>query len=369
MNALASLRTSSPSPPPRFAALGHQESWDRVAALVCEFRGPALEPLTREQLRQVMGWIPPRTVSRISVAATSDSAATPGIYVDTFITPDELATRPTQRVLAKVRDGIAAARREGVQLVTLGGFTSILLESMGLKPDAGIALTTGNTLTAALIVRGIEHAAARLGRHLDEEDLLIVGATGDIGSACARCFNGRVRRLLLTARNAERLEREADVLRNRGRVETSTDLLGLLGQATMIIAVTSAFEPCFSLDACTPDAVVCDAGYPKNIRVAAGASGRQRVFWGGMGVLGGGLRSVDGIIEKLYRFPAQNVAHGCVLEGAVLAMAGRFEAFSAGRGRITPARVEEMWKLASDYGVTLAPFFDSAGVWPEEVAP
>lgn len=355
-------------PLPRFAALGHQESWDRIAALVRELRDPALEPLTQGQLREVVGWIPPRTVSRITVAATRDSEPVPGIYVDTFITPDELATRPTKRVLAKVRDGIAAARREGVKVVTLGGFTSILLESMDVQPDPQLALTTGNTLTAALIVEGIEHAAELLGRRMEDEDVLIIGATGDIGSACARCLNGRVRRLLLAARNHERLERDAGLLRPEGRVETSTDVLHLLGEATMVIAVTSAFEPCFALEACKPDAIVCDAGYPKNIRVTAGAPGRQRVFWGGMGVVGGGLRSVDGISEKLYRFPVPNVAHGCVLEGAVLAMAGRFEAFSAGRGRITPARVAEIWELARSCGVSLAPLFDSVGAWPEEVA-
>ena len=358
----------SASSTPRFAALGHQESWDRVAALVSTMRGPEHEPLTQRQVRDVVGWIPPRTVSRLGVAATSESATVPGIYVETFITPDELATRPTERVLAKVRDGIAAARREGVQLVTLGGFTSILLESMELQPDPHLALTTGNTLTTALIGRGIERAAARLGRRLDEEDLLVIGATGDIGSACARCFSGRVRRLLLAARNPERLECEAAVLRGGGPVESSTNVARLLGEATMVIAVTSAFEPCFALEACTPDAIVCDAGYPKNIRVAAHGGERQRVFWGGMGVLGGGMRSADGVVEKLYRFPVPDVVHGCVLEGAVLAMAGRFEAFSTGRGRITPVRVEEMWQLACAQGVSLAPLFDSDGAWPEEAA-
>ena len=52
----------------------------------------------------------------------------------------------------------------------------------------------------------------------------------------------------------------------------------------------------------------------------------------------------------------------------VLAMAGRFEAFSTGRGRITPDRVQEMWLLAGACGMSLAPLFDRAGVWPEEPA-
>jgi predicted amino acid dehydrogenase len=61
-----------------------------------------------------------------------------------------------------------------------------------------------------------------------------------------------------------------------------------------------------------------------------------------MGVLGGGLWSDDGILEEFYRFPSAHTAHGCLLEGAVLAIAGRFEPFSTGRGRITPERVDEM---------------------------
>ena len=72
------------------------------------------------------------------------------------------------------------------------------------------------------------------------------------------------------------------------------------------------------------------------------------------------------MLERFYRFPVSDVAHGCMLEGAVLAMAGRFEAFSAGRGYITPARLEEMWQLAGAHGVSLAPLFDADGAWPEE---
>lgn len=354
--------------PPDFAALGHQENWGQIAAIVGTMRTPPRLPLTDAELREVVPWIPPRTVSRLHVAAAQDSAAVAGIYIETFITPDELAMRPTRRILEKVRDGVKAAEREGVRVVTLGGFTSILLEGMNYQPTDGLALTTGNSLTAGLIVRGVERAASLLGRPLDGETMLVIGATGDVGSACARCFAGRTRHLLLAARNQSRLEAEAARLRASGPVTASTDVTALLGQATMIIAVASTTEPTFAMADCHPEAMVCDAGYPKNIRLNHGSVGRRRIFWGGMGVMCGGVRSDDGILEQIYRFPCANVAHGCMLEGAVLAIARRFEAFSVGRGRITPARVDEMWRLASASGVTLAPLFDSAGVWPEEAA-
>jgi fatty aldehyde-generating acyl-ACP reductase len=350
---------------PVFAALGHQESWSQIAAIVRTLRTPSQAPLTEAELREIVPWIPPRTVSRLTVAAAPDAVRLHGVYIDTFITPDELARRPTRRVLDKVRDGIKAAEREGVRVATLGGFTSILLESMIPESNGCVALTTGNTLTAALIVRGVERALRILGRDLPAESLLIIGATGDVGSACARAFAGRTRRLLVAARNKERLETEAVQLRAFGCVDASTDVSRLLEQATVVIAAASTAEPTFALDACAPGVIVCDAGYPKNIRIAPGTV-RRHVFWGGMGVLAGGLKSEDGLHEQFYRFPVANAVHGCMLEGAVLAMAGRFESFSAGRGRITPQRLEEMWRLAELCGVSPAPLFDGDGPWPGE---
>ena len=355
-------------PAPVFAALGHQESWSQIAAIVRALRTPERAPLTEVELREIVPWIPPRTVSRLNVAAAPGAIPVSGIYIETFITPDELALRPTRRVLEKVRDGIRAAEREGARLATLGGFTSILLEAMAVESGDGLALTTGNTLTAALIVRGVEKAVELLGRSLEAENLLVIGATGDVGSACARCFAGRTHRLLLAARNRERLEREAVPLRGFGQVDTSTDVSELLGQSTIVIAAASTPEGAFALSACTPEAIVCDAGYPKNIQVAASEMTRRRVFWGGMGTLAGGIKSQDGVLEQFYRFPTTNAGHGCMLEGMVLALAGRFEPFSAGRGRITPGRVEEMWRLAGSCGVSLAPLFDGTGLWPEELA-
>ena len=355
-------------PVPLFATIGHQENWDQVAAIVRALRPSSLAPLTETELREIVPWIPPRTVSRLWVAASPSSEPVAGIYVDTFITPEELARRPGPLVLAKVRDGIRAAEREGARVATLGGFTSILLEAMSSPPTGNLALTTGNTLTAALIVRGVERAAQLLGRPLDQESLLVIGATGDVGSACARYLAGKTRRLLLAARNQNRLADEAARLQRSGPVFASTDVPELLAEATMIIAAASAPAPLFALDACHPEVIICDAGYPKNIQVLTGNAGRRRIFAGGMGTLAGGIRSEDGILEKFYRFPSGHTGHGCMLEGVVLAITGRFEAFSTGRGRITPARVDEMWRLAGLSGVSLAPLFNSAGLWPEEGA-
>jgi hypothetical protein len=63
----------------------------------------------------------------------------------------------------------------------------------------------------------------------------------------------------------------------------------------------------------------------------------------------------------LNRHPFPDVVHGCLLEGMALALEGRFEPFSQGRGSITPERVEEMQTIAARHGICLAPLYNADG--------
>ena len=49
------------------------------------------------------------------------------------------------------------------------------------------------------------------------------------------------------------------------------------------------------------------------------------------------------------------------MEGMVLALEGRFEPFSQGRGFITPERVQEIETLAARHGIHLAPLYNGQG--------
>ena len=100
--------------------------------------------------------------------------------------------------------------------MSLGGFSSILIEGNlnllnvdQLPERRDTVFTTGNTLTVGFIVQGIKKMCALEGRNLRSSTLLIVGATGDLGSGCARCLAPVVKRVMLSARNVERLRRLA----------------------------------------------------------------------------------------------------------------------------------------------------------------
>jgi hypothetical protein len=59
--------------------------------------------------------------------------------------------------------------------------------------------------------------------------------------------------------------------------------------------------------------------------------------------------------------PFPDVVHGCLLEGMALALEGRFEPYSQGRGFITPQRVEEIESIAARHGIYLAPLYNADG--------
>jgi fatty aldehyde-generating acyl-ACP reductase len=353
--------------PVEFALLGHQETWDKISLIFHALREPRHGLVSTETLRELVPWIPPRTAARATFCSYPSGQKASGVYVETFITPDELSGGETGGRLAKVEAGIRYAAREGARVVALGGFTSILLEAKRAAVSSSVpALTTGNTLTAAYIVKGVERAARQLAVPVADSTILVIGATGDIGSACVRYFGPRARKLLLAARGIGRLRQQLDALHDAGiAAEAGLEVRDLAPRADIVIAAASVTTPTFCLHDCRPHTLVCDAGYPKNIVAASPARSAQHVFWGGLGQVRGGWTSESNVIDAFYRFPVPSVAHGCLLEGVLLALEGRYESFSQGRGNITSGRIDEIWAIAQRHGFVLAPFFNGDGLWPE----
>ena len=86
-----------------------------------------------------------------------------------------------------------------------------------------------------------------------------------------------------------------------------------------------------------------------------------KVFFGGLGQITGGMKLTPDYHGVLNRHPFPDVVHGCLLEGMALALEGRFEPFSHGRGFITPEGVEEMETIAALHGIHLAPLYNGDG--------
>ncbi len=355
-----------------FALIGHQESWRAAADVIAVLRGPERTPLPDDEIKDILPWIPPRAVCHVEISSIINTkiggVKARGLYIDSFIPPDRLGAAYVHENIARVRGAASYAIKAGAKVVSLGGFSSILIEGNfdQLPERHDTVFTTGNTLTVAFIVQGIRKMCEREGRDLGRSTLLIVGATGDVGSGCARCLAPFVRRVLLTARNQERLRRLAAELQADGvEVEIATDLLEndlqqFSAPSDLVICAASLASPSLLLGRSAPDAIVCDAGYPKNLSPNAQMPG-AKIFFGGLGQITGGLSFAPDFHGILNRHPFPDVVQGCLLEGMALALEGRFEPFSQGRGFITPERVEEMEAIAARHGIYLAPLYNAHG--------
>jgi len=325
-----------------FALITHPYDLAHLRRILAYYK-PDWQPPSEALLLRVFEWTPPFKLGEWRGVRSATGCEADGYHVTCPVLP-EMPTLGPKAVFAKVR---AACE--------LGGFTSIYGENgrASAIDEAPIAVTTGNTLTAAIACAGIRRAAEMLGLDLARATVAVVGATGDIGTGCARALAGEVGRLHLTARGLGKLEALAESLSGRaGRLGVFTDNREALAEAHVVLGVASASASIIEPGDFAPGAIVCDVGYPKN--VAARAADREDVF-----VFDGGLVGLPGPIDFGFDngLPSPDVLYGCFAEAVVLALEGRFESYSRGKGNITPERMAEILAIAGRHGYGLAPFY------------
>ncbi len=357
----------SSSPSLDFAIIGHQDTWRHIAAFVNSIRTDDLEKLSCGKIKNIFPFIPPRDLFKIQ-ARSKTGAEMNGVYIETFIDPDKLDTKFIRANITKVLNAINHAKKMGAKIVTLGGFTSIVLEgNLDACSPGETKFTTGNTLTAAYIVKGIEKAVGYHDINLKESNILVIGATGDIGMACTNYFKDKVKKLLLCARNNKRLQNFAgQLIKDNNQVIYSTQLEELLPEADIIICVASSTG--IKLADCKKGVLVCDAGYPKNLETKFDSDSRINLFHGGMGQVKYGYNFSPDYSSAMYHYAAPHISHGCILEAIVLAFENKYECYSSGKGNITIADMEEIYSLSIKHGIEVAPFYNASGLWKKHEA-
>ena len=333
-----------------FALLGHPDSYDHLGDLLLHSRPDyTREKLAKYQatLTKFFEWTPSYAAKTLMQMETPDGRQVRGRLIICTFLPESIQS-PRQMMVAykKTMDGCRLAQELGAGVVSLGGFTSIVAEtaSRPLPEELNIALTTGNTLTAALAVAQLEQLMSDLNWDLGSQTLAVLGASGDIGQACAGALVPRVKRSLLIARNKARLQEARERLPKAADVIVSTDVQAAL-EADIILAATSAPEALLSENDLRPGTVVVDLGYPKTLSYSPRPRTDLLVISGGLAEMPSGLD-----IRYYTRLPRERIMFGCFSEAIVLALAGRHEAFSAGRGQITAEKMAIILDLAKAYG-------------------
>jgi LPXTG-motif cell wall-anchored protein len=181
---------------------------------------------------------------------------------------------------------------------------------------------------------------------------MVIGATGSIGSVCARLLAQAINDVVLVSIEPERLidlKRRVKEETPGAQVTIATRADEMVGECDLIVTSTSAFgQRVLDITHCKPGAVICDVARPPDINPEEAAL-RPDVL-----VIESGEVLIPGDIDFGYDIGLPpKTAYACLAETALLAMEGRFEDYTLGRN-ISLERVKEIYRLFKKHNFQLA---------------
>ncbi len=328
---------SSASPPPahdgepgRFAFVLHPL---RIADFARKY--PLVRYLPDRFVEAAFRRSRPRLVSHITGIQSPTGARAEGWFIGLPLTPRLLMESPLEFIYPRLIECGRIAEAQGARIMGLGAFTKIVGDrGVTVANNIRIAVTTGNSYTAATAVEGALLAAQRVGFDPANVTAAVIGATGSIGAVASQMLARSVGRLLLVARTPEALDALQARLRpgSRADIVVSTDVKKAVREADVVLTVS------------------CDVARPRNVsRVVY--ERRNDVL-----VIDGGVIEVPGEVDFGFDFGfPPRMTEACVAETILLALEHRYENFTLGRD-ISLAQVEEISALARKHGFRLSGF-------------
>ena len=255
-----------------------------------------------------------------------------------------LAERKHSVVRGLVQHGVRIAESLDCDVASLGQFTSIVSRNGCALESSGIGLTTGNSYTAALVIEAVRTARFEDNSSPADKTLAIVGASGNIGRACAEILAPDYQRVILIGRETPLAKQQLrDIGRGLPNAEVSCDLRDARW-ADVVVCVTNGITPLLMPEDFKESAVVVDAAIPRAVQPTT-CHQRPDVRL----IQGGVVRLPFGEDLRVPGFPLPpGQAFGCMAEGVLLALEGiRDTAFT---GRLAHDRIAHIADLARRHG-------------------
>jgi predicted amino acid dehydrogenase len=336
----------------RFAFVIHPLSVDFI------FTHPAfrwMRYLPHDLVEAVAAYMPPMYISRIRGSVSpATGQRIEGILISLGATPRQMLRHSERFTYTRLNQAARMAERMGARIMGLGAFTKIVGDAgITVAHEADIAVTSGNSLTVAATLEAAKIAVVKMGAaDLTHGKVMIIGATGSIGSVCSRLLAQAIRDVVLVSIEPEKLielkcKIQAETPGSQVAIATRPD--ELIGDCDLIVTATSAFgQRILDISKCKPGAVICDVSRPADINPAEAAL-RPDVL-----VVESGEVILPGDVD--YGFDVglpPKVSYACLAEAALLAMEGRFEDYTLGRN-ISVERVKEIYHLFKKHGFQIA---------------
>ncbi len=309
--------------------------------------------LSERQIDFFSTFFPPVYLSEIEgIQSQATGKCVKGWFIACPYTPRRMMELPVQTVYRKIIQAGRVAEGLGAQVLGLGAYTSVVGDAgVTIAKALDIPVTTGDSFTISVAVEAVVAAARAMDIQLEAAHAAVVGATGSIGRVCAELLAGRVGSLLLVGRDEPKLAELKARLQPGSKAELSTSTsMDALAQSQLILTVTSSLHDVIRAENLRTGCVVCDVARPRDVSAMV-AQARDDIL-----IIDGGVVDVPGSVDFHFNFgfpPAK--AYACMAETMILALEGRFEDYTVGKG-ITLAQVNEISELAKKHGFRLSGF-------------
>ncbi len=355
--------------PAKFCFVIHPLSMEDVARYEPGAAGKG-EPI----IRKILEWMPSYAAVHVTGVRTPDGRETEGWFVAAPLMPEQMISFPREEVYKRIIRAIEIGAELGADVAGLGAFTGVVGDGgITIAERSPIPVTTGNSLTIAAGIQSFFRGADEMGIDPAESTVAVVGATGSIGSACARLIAPRVKHLILVARNQTRLAKFYDEIKHELPCESSftTDISEAVRPSQLILTATSSTQDIIQPEDLQTGAVVCELSLPHDVSRRVALERPDVLVTEGGNMVVPGTPRFDRIREPGTEFDLglpPRTALACMSETMVLALEHRLESYTLGRG-IELKKVIEIEDMANRCGFTLADMraFDVA-ITPEKIA-
>ena len=321
-------------------------------------------------VEKAVAYAPPFTYSHVTGITSPTGAEAEGWLISVGGTPRELMAHDPEFTYARLLQAAEMARGLGAQVMGLGAFTKVVGDAgVTVAKKASLPVTTGNSYSASGALWAAHDAVRRLGLARVDDDgrihgnAMVVGATGAIGSVCARLLALASDEIwLVSPETAKLLTLKRDIEREhpRATVHVAATPDDHLGEMDVIVTATSgAGKRVLDITAVKPGCVITDVARPLDLS-AEDVAKRPDVL-----VVESGEIELPGDVHMRDIGLPHNVVYACMAETVVLALEGRYETFTVGRS-IEWERVKEIYRLGLKHGMRLAAITGVNGVFTDE---
>lgn len=320
-------------------------------------------------IEKLAAYTPPFVYSHVTGIRSPTGVEAEGWLITVGGTPKEIMAHSPEFTYRQLLAAAEIAKKLGAQIMGLGAFTKVVGDAgITVARRAPLPITTGNSYSASGALWAASDAIQRLGlvsRNAEgkwQGHAMVVGATGAIGSVCARLLAKAVDELhLVSPETAKLLALKETILQETpdAKLHMHATADKVLGDMDMIVTATSgAGKRILDIMKVKSGCVITDVARPLDIP-AEDVAKRPDVL-----VIESGEIELPGNVHMKNIGLPTNVAYACLAETIVLTLEGRFENFTLGRN-IEWEKVKEIYRLGLKHGMKLASISGVNGVYSD----